>query len=247
MINSKHELLQNNLTLEQAEALQIKYSSLLKAREKESFLSVKEVINVVGVDISYFSQENKEFGVSCAVLWNTIDNRMDSSVICIDEIRFPYQPGFLGFRECSLLAKAVEKLTQKPDIIICDGQGIIHPKRFGEAVQLGFALNIPSIGIAKNPYIGFCEYKSIKRKKGNKEPILSFKPNSESILESELLGYAICLNDNMKPVFISRGYNTTLPLAIDIALKTTLNHRQPEPLYLADWLSKKRVNEILQT
>lgn len=244
MINFKHDLLQNNLNLEQAEALQIKYSSFLKTQKIKSFSSLKEAIYVVGVDISYFSRENQEFGVSCAVLWNIMDKKVDSSAIYIDEIRFPYHPGFLGFRECNLLAKSVKKLAKKPDIIMCDGQGIVHPKRFGEAVQLGLALNIPSIGIAKSPFIGFCEWKLIKRRKGNKKPILSFKPSSESTLKPELLGYAICLNDNMKPVFISSGYKTSLPLAINITLKTTLNHRQPEPLYLADRLSKKKVNEI---
>ncbi|MFW9781139.1 MAG: endonuclease V [Candidatus Heimdallarchaeota archaeon] len=239
----RYTLLKDDLDLVKAEELQLKYQSLFKKLKIEEFVILNNITNIAAVDISYFKEKSKEYGISCAVLWNISDNRMVCNTFYNDEVRFPYHPGFLGFRECRLLAKAVEKLTKKPDLIICDGHGIIHPKRFGEAVQLGFALNIPSIGVAKKPFIGYYEYKLLKRKKGNKEPILSFKPNSISISEPELLGYAICLNDNMKPVFISRGYRATLNLAIDIALKTTLNHRQPEPLYLAHQLSKKRVKD----
>ena len=246
MINLKHELLLNNLNLEQAEQLQIKYSSILKSQEieiKDSF-SINELNYVVGVDISYFKQENKEFGVSCAVLWDIPNKEMKYSAFIKGQVRFPYHPGFLGFRECNLIAQAIKKLPTKPDIIICDGHGIIHPKRFGEAVHLGLALNIPSIGIAKEPFIGYSNWIDLKRKKANKVPIFASDPLVIKNSESELLGYAVCLNDNMKPVFISRGYKTTLDLAIDIALKTTLSHRQPEPLYLADRLSKKKVEEF---
>jgi len=245
MINLKHELLLNNLNLEQAEQLQIKYSSILKSQEIEikDFFSIIKLNNVVGVDISYFKRENQEFGVSCAVLWDIPNKEMKYSAFIKDQIRFPYHPGFLGFRECNLLARAIKKLPRKPDIIMCDGHGIIHPKRFGEAVHLGLALNIPSIGIAKNPFIGYSNWIELKRKKANKVPIFASDPLV--IKNSELLGYAICLNDNMKPVFISRGYKTTLDLAIDVALKTTSSHRQPEPIYIADQLSRSKVKEFL--
>jgi len=162
-------------------------------------------------------------------------------------IKFPYISGFLGFRECSILVKAIEILPEIPDVIMCDGHGIIHPRRFGEAVQLGFALNIPSFGVAKNPFIGYSEWKSLERKLGKKTPIWAFNPKKTNTHSPELLGYAVCLNNAMKPIFISSGYNINLEVAIKIALKTTKKHQQPEPLYLADRLSRKEISRFIST
>jgi deoxyinosine 3'endonuclease (endonuclease V) len=80
------------------------------------------------------------------------------------------------------------------------------------------------------------------RKKGNKSPILVNAPHESKMTEKEVLGYAVCLNEGMKPVFISVGYKIGLNDAVHLAIKTTLNHKQPEPLYLAHYLSK---NEFL--
>jgi len=142
-----------------------------------------------------------------------------------------------------MLAKVISKIPDKPDIIMCDGHGKIHPKRFGEAVHFGYALNMPSIGIAKNPFIGYSEWPKIEKTKGKKSPIWAENPKNLTEKQlNELLGYAVCLNDGSKPVFISEGYRTNLDIALKISLDTTIGHRQPEPLYLADYLSRKEVN-----
>ena len=210
----------------------------------KNLLTLADIKLVVGVDISYFIHNNKEFGVSCAVLWNLSTNKMEYGTFAKDKIKFPYKPGFLGFRECKLLAKAIYKLPRRPDVIMCDGHGIIHPRRFGEAVQLGMAIDIPSIGIAKNPFIGYSDWTTMKRKRGNKIPIWAYDPNLITDSKQELLGYAICLNNNLKPVFISPGYKTTLNLTTEIVLKTTKEHRQPEPLFLADFLSRREIDDF---
>jgi deoxyribonuclease V len=166
---------------------------------------------------------------------------MENHSFAKEIITFPYKPGFLGFRECNLMVKAIERLTESPDIIMCDGHGIIHPKRFGEAVQLGLILNIPTFGVAKNPFIGFSEWKSLKRKKENKTPIWANNPKNSMRVNNDILGYAVCLNDGMKPVFVSVGYKINLDIAVEIVLKTTKNHKQPEPLFLADYLSRNEI------
>ncbi len=249
MVNIQHELLRDDIDFEEAEHLQTKYYSIIQTQENATYKypSLKDIKRVVGVDISYYKWKGEEFGVSCAALWDVFNEKLEYSAFVRDKIKVPYHAGFLGFRECNLIAQAIKKLPKKFNLIMCDGHGIIHPRRFGEAVQLGFALNTPSIGIAKNPFIGYCKWSLLKRKRGNKEPILASEPNLIKKSKQEILGYAICLNDNMKPVFISVGYRTTLDLAIEIALKTTLNHRQPEPLYLADQLSKEEVKEIIHS
>ena len=239
----QHELLQTNLSLDEAERLQEKYSQKLKNQEHKilKISDIKEIKWVVGVDVSYYNESHEEWGVACAVLWNLQYNKMDNHSFAKGIITFPYKPGFLGFRECNLIVKAIEKLPETPDIIMCDGHGIIHPKRFGEAVQLGLILDIPTFGVAKNPFIGFSEWKTLKRKKGNIKSIWAKDPQNSMVVNQELLGYTVCLNDDMKPMFISVGYKTTLDVAVEIALRTTKDHKQPEPLFLADYLSRKEI------
>ncbi|MFX0077138.1 MAG: endonuclease V [Candidatus Hermodarchaeota archaeon] len=236
-----HELLQANLSLDEVEHLQEKYRKKLENqdRTKVKFVNINKINWIIGTDISYSTKNFKEWGVAVAVLWNLRSKKMESYSLAEDFITFPYKPGFLGFRECCLMVKAIERLPKRPDVVMCDGHGIIHPKRFGEAVQLGVILDIPTFGVAKNPFIGFSEWETMSRKKGNKTPILVNAPHESNITNQEVLGYAICLNEGMKPVFISVGHKIALTDALDVAIKTTLNHKQPEPLYLADRLSKK--------
>ncbi len=242
-----HELLQQNFTFKQAEELQIKYSYSIQ-KENRYNLDIKDYDNIkriMGVDISFFNKEKKEYGMACAVLWDLHENEMEHHYFAQDIIKFPYKAGFLGFRECSLLAQAIKKSYQIPDLIMCDGHGIIHPRKFGEAVHLGVALKIPTFGVAKNPFIGYSKWSSLKRKRGNKTPIWASNLDCGSNLYNEILGNAICLADNVKPVFISVGYKTTLNLSMAIALQLSKGHRQPEPLYLADQLSRVKIKNLL--
>ena len=234
-----HELLNDDLSFEEAEKLQDKYQILLQSENPEDidYTTMTEIKTVLGVDISYFRDDIGEKGVACAVLWDIESNELIEHSLVEGVIKFPYKPGFLGFRECNLTAKAILELEQIPDLIMCDGHGIIHPKRFGEAVQLGVALDIPTIGVAKNPFLGYSNWEEMKRVGGTKDLILA----EQALVE--VIGSAVCLNDGMKPVFISEGYRINLNAAIDIALKTTLSHRQPEPLYLADHYSRENIKE----
>ncbi|MHA1820660.1 MAG: endonuclease V [Promethearchaeota archaeon] len=113
-------------------------------------------IYVAAVDISYVKRGNKEIGVASAVLQKLDDlknNQKDimyESKIKREEIKFPYKPGVLAFREVPLSVKAVLSLKRRPDILLCDGHGQIHNELFGLASHLGFALNILTIGLAKS-------------------------------------------------------------------------------------------------
>lgn len=239
------ELLRDDYTFEQAESLQIKYHNLIsQLPENNCVKDIKSIKNIVGVDVSYYKEENYDYGVACAVVWNLKQGRKVDHYIAKDRIKFPYKPGFLGFRECKILAKVISKLPDQPDLIMCDGHGRIHPRRFGEASQFGFALNIPSIGIGKNPFIGYSNWQEIKRFKGNKLPVLEKNPKITKSQLNELLGYAVCLNNGSKPVFVSQGYKITLDLALKVCLTTSKEHRQPEPLFLADFLSRREIDEV---
>ncbi len=245
------DLLNDRITIEKAEKIQIEYSTLL--RGQESKLNIIELNDfsklntVAGVDISYFKKDELEFGVACAVVWDLKKGEIIDREFVMGAVNFPYISGFLGFRESKLLTEVLFKLKSKnktPDIVMCDGHGIIHPRRFGEAVHLGLTTNIPTFGVAKNPYIGNFDLSKLGMNKGDKVPIISDPLDLEQASNSEVLGYAIRLNNNAKPVYISKGFRITLDLAIKISLESTLDHRQPEPLYLADKYSREKIKEL---
>lgn len=238
----EHELLQDHYTIEEAEALQIKWVKEAK-KEELNCINIENIKTIAGVDISFPKNNRHEWGLACAVLWDYEKNKMVTHEIVEGNLNFPYTPGFLGFRESKLMARAILNLPKKPDVIMCDGHGIIHPRRFGEAVQLGLALDIPSFGVAKNPFIGTSDWPSIVRKKGKKTPVWIEKVKNESQYNRDMLGTAICLTDNCKPVFISIGYRIALEIAIKLALDTSINHRQPEPVYYADSLSREELEK----
>jgi deoxyribonuclease V len=232
--NAYQELLTDPLDFNDAEKLQLKYSrNLWNIKEKSKQIREEEVKVIAGVDVTYYQKEGKEWGVACAAFWDINKNKLIETSFAEMNITIPYKPGFLGFREGKIISHAIQNAKLKPDILMCDGHGIIHPRFFGEAVQLGLALNIPSFGVAKNPFIGFSTWQSLERVKGKKTPIWLNDPNVHR-LNNRKLGYAVCLADRKKPVFISIGFNISLDTALEISLKTTLSNRQPEPLYLAD-------------
>ena len=234
----EHELLQDHYTIEQAEALQIKWLNKVE-NEEEILLKIENVNYIAGVDIYFPKTANPKWGLACAVLWDYKENKLMKYEFVKGNLNFPYAPGFLGFRENKLIARAILKLPQKPDVIMCDGHGIIHPKRFGEAVHLGVALNIPSFGVAKNPFIGNSDWSSLTRKKGEKTPVWISELENENLNDQETLGVAICVTDNCKPIFISTGFRISLEMAVKIALDTSIEHRQPEPIFHADNLSRE--------
>ncbi len=225
------ELLKQVRNTKEAKKIQDKYSKIIKSFKLNSkdLPSWDSINYITAIDISYFYRENVEHGVACAVLWDFKLNKIAQYSLLHGKMEIPYSPGYLGFREVPLMIKTMQKIKIKPDIIVCDGHGINHPRRFGEATHIGYALNIPSIGIAKNPFIGKSNWKSLKKRKGEKAPILD---------DGNLLGYAICLADNQKPVFISIGYRIEIELALKIALYLSKEHKQPDPLYLADRISR---------
>ncbi|MFX0105109.1 MAG: endonuclease V [Candidatus Hodarchaeota archaeon] len=239
------ELLRDDYSFEQAEAIQVKYQNIISQSSKNNNKkSINLIKTIVGVDIAYYNKRNYDYGVACAVVWDLKQQRKEAHFFAQDRINFPYKPGFLGFRECKLLARVISRLPKEPDLIMCDGHGNIHPRRFGEAVQIGFALNVSSIGIAKNPFFGYSDWQKIEKIKGNKAPVWAKDPKTITKKQSnELLGYATCLKNGSKPVFISVGYKISLDIALEVSLITIKGHRQPEPLYLAHFLSKREINK----
>ncbi|MBD2363073.1 deoxyribonuclease V [Anabaena minutissima FACHB-250] len=142
---------------------------------------------------------------------------------------FPYIPGFLSFREIPAILDALEKIQTTPDIILCDGQGIAHPRRLGIASHLGVIINIPTIGVAKSLLIG--KHEELPDTKGSWQPLIH---------HGETIGAVLRTRAGVKPVYVSSGHKISLPTAIDYVLRCTPKYRLPETTRIADKLASDR-------
>ncbi|MEH2213530.1 deoxyribonuclease V [Nostoc sp.] len=142
---------------------------------------------------------------------------------------FPYVPGFLSFREIPAVLDALEKIKTTPDIILCDGQGIAHPRRLGIASHLGLLIDIPTIGVAKSRLIG--KHEELAETKGSTQPL---------IYNGETIGAVLRSRTGVKPLYISSGHRISLPTAIDYVLRCTPKYRLPETTRIADKLASDR-------
>lgn len=143
---------------------------------------------------------------------------------------FPYVPGLLSFREIPVLTQAFELLEATPDLLLVDGQGRAHPRRFGLACHLGLLLDLPTIGVAKSRLIG--EHAEPGPKRGASTPLTR---------NGELIGTVLRTRDNVKPLYVSIGHRISLQSASDWILRLCTRYRLPEPIRLADRLSKTKL------
>jgi deoxyribonuclease V len=132
--------------------------------------------------------------------------------------RFPYVPGFLGFREVPALAAAWARLPDKPDLLMVDGHGIAHPRGLGVATQLGLVLDLPTIGVAKSLLVG--EVADLPDTAGAEAPIL---------WRGAVLGAALRLRARANPIYVSTGHRISLATALAWVKRTATGHRLPAP------------------
>ncbi|NTW97379.1 MAG: deoxyribonuclease V [Oscillochloris sp.] len=130
---------------------------------------------------------------------------------------FPYVPGFLSFREAPAILAALAMLAAPPDLLICDGQGIAHPRRLGIASHLGVLIGIPSIGCAKSLLVG--HHDSVPDERGGRAALVH---------HGEQVGYVLRTRTGVKPVFVSPGHRVGLDRAADLVLACTTRYRLPE-------------------
>lgn len=231
-----HELLQEGLDEPAARRLQDKWRARLHREEtlraSPRYEANDEIRTVGGVDVSYPPVPDPTWGVASCVVWDCQAREVVETGTARGPVRFPYVPGFLGFRECPLMARAILRLQHIPDVVACDGHGRIHPRRFGEACQLGVVLDLPTFGVAKSPFVGTSAWTDLSRVKGATTPVCDGR---------EVLGLAVVGRDESRPVFVSVGSRITLDCALAVTLTTTRTHRQPDPLFLADQASRRAV------
>lgn len=139
---------------------------------------------------------------------------------------FPYVPGFLSFREAPAVLAALGRLRVRPDLLICDGQGIAHPRRFGIACHVGLLADLPAIGCAKSLLVG--RHASLPDERGAMVPLID---------RGEQVGVALRSRVGTKPLYISAGHRIGLPSAVAYVLACLTKYRLPETTRAADGLA----------
>lgn len=190
-----------------------------KVISTNGFDSIK---TVAGADLAILKDQNK---LVCGIKVFSYPELVEVESACevVDE-NFPYIPGLLAFREGPAIIKTYNKLKQKPDVLILDGQGIAHPRGLGIACYVGVLLDIPTMGIGKKKLYG--TYSQPEDIPGAYESL--FSKNGEQI------GVALRTKSRTKPVFISIGHKIDLSTSLSIANKCCRGYKVPEPTRLAD-------------
>jgi len=173
------------------------------------------VRHVAGVDVG-FEEGGRITRAAVAVLGYPSLELVDHAIFHTPT-RFPYIPGLLSFREVPAVLGALEKLTVIPDLLLCDGQGIAHPRRCGIASHLGLLCGIPSIGVAKTRLIG--EHVEPPNLRGEWVPLLD---------HGETIGAVLRSRPGVKPLFISIGHRISLATALGYVMACVTRYRLPE-------------------
>lgn len=188
---------------------------------------------VAGLDVSYAGTgagPGAGIGdrlVAAVVVLDAATLRVVEQVTAEGTASFPYVPGLFAFRELPTLVEALEKLTITPDLLVCDGHGLAHPRRFGLACHLGVLTGLPTIGVAKNRFVGACE-----------EPGPARGASSPLVDGGEIVGRALRTRPGVKPVFVSVGHGIDLDNACRHVLALSPRYRLPETTRQADRLSR---------
>jgi deoxyribonuclease V len=189
------------------------------------YIETEAINSIAGADVSY----DADTGYAAAVVMSYPHTTFIGSACAMRRVNYPYIPGFFAFREVPLLLSAVRSLRVKPDVIMANGHGYAHPRRFGLASHLGVLLGIPTIGIARRLLTG-----SISR------PPTTVGSTAPVIDDNEIIGMAVGTAQKGRPVIVSAGYGMNLQTAVRLVVDTTCNGRSlPEPLRQADHLSRK--------
>jgi deoxyribonuclease V len=173
------------------------------------------VRHVAGIDVG-FEDAGATTRAAVAVLSFPGLEPVDSALVRTPT-RFPYVPGLLSFREAPAVLLALRRLEIVPDLILYDGQGLAHPRRFGIASHLGVITDTPTIGVAKTRLIG--EHRTVPDRKGAWVPLTD---------GDEVIGAVLRTRQGVKPLFVSIGHRVCLETAVRYVMACVTRYRLPE-------------------
>jgi len=182
------------------------------------------VETVAGVDVGLNKATNT--GRAAIAVLRLTDLTVLETAVAELPLTFPYVPGLLSFREIPVILEALSRLKTHPDLLLCDGQGIAHPRRFGIACHLGILVAIPAIGVAKTRLIG--THGAVPERRGNWTELLD---------QHEVIGAVLRSRERVKPLFISPGHRISLTSSLKYVMQCVTRYRLPETTRAAHKLS----------
>lgn len=204
-----------DLTPDQARELQKELARMVRQED----LNSEAIRLVAGSDMSFEAHsESPDSPVTAGFAVLRLPERTPVARTGVRTVsRFPYIPGLLSFREVPPLLEAWSRMTVRPDVVIADGQGLAHPRRFGLACHLGLLLDIPTIGVGKTRLLG--TYDPVPEEAGSWSPLMD---------KGEVIGAVLRTRTGVSPVYVSVGHRIDLPSAIALVMRCVAKTRLPE-------------------
>ena len=194
----------------EAAEIQTRLSARVLARD-----AIEAAHRIAGVDASYLPHRGTIR--SAVALLSFPELQLVDQAVVEQPVTFPYVPGLLSFREAPAILAALDRLSAPPDLILCDGHGYAHPRRFGLACHLGVLTDIPTIGVAKRILVG--QHERVPDRRGAWRPLMD---------AGEVIGAALRSRSGVKPIFVSVGHKVSLESAIAWVMRCVTRYRLPE-------------------
>ncbi|WP_458121874.1 deoxyribonuclease V [Paenibacillus sp. Z6-24] len=215
-----------DLNKEEAIALQKELAKQVVTQDQ-----LPDIQYIAGVDVAY--SEHTDQLIAAVVILDAATLETIESITVKDSVQFPYLPGLFSFRELPPVIKALQQIEHEPQLIVCDSQGLAHPRRFGLACHLGVLFDVPAIGCGKTRLVG--EYTEPGHTRGSASPLIDGEEQVGSVLRTQT---------DVKPVFVSVGHRISLETANDWILRLAPRYRLPETTRMADQLVRKTMTEL---
>lgn len=209
--NNDSDVLRHGWDLTPEEAIAVQ-KELARRVERTNGFDPTAVRAVAGIDASY-----KDIGRAAVVVLSYPGLEVIDQATAERKVTFPYVPGLLSFRETPAVLDALEKLTVRPDVLMLDGQGIAHPRRFGIACHVGLLTGIPAIGVAKSVLSG--KFENLGDQPGDQAPLVH---------RGEQVGVALRSKLRTNPLILSVGHKIDLPTAVALVQGCLRGYRLPE-------------------
>lgn len=174
-----------------------------------------DIHTVAGVDVGF--ENNGRITRAAVAVLDYPSLRPAEEAVARLPTTFPYVPGLLSFRELPAVLRAVESLGRMPDLFLCDGQGIAHPRRFGIACHLGLLTNTPALGVGKSRLVG--KHGKVPEQRGGWTALID---------RHEVVGAVLRTRAGVKPVYISPGHRISLESAVKLVMACTTRYKLPE-------------------
>jgi deoxyribonuclease V len=192
-----------------------------RLRKRIRLQPAKLPARIAGLDCAFLDDSV----IAVGVVWDSALKTVVETRAARSPLRFPYVPGLLSFREVPVLLKVLRRLQTPVGGILCDGQGIAHPRRMGLAAHLGLVVGLPTVGCAKSRLCG--THREPGRRRGAVAPLMD---------EGERIGSVLRTRDGVKPLYVSPGHLTDHASSVEWVLACGAGYRLPEPTRLADRL-----------